>query len=107
MRRVPEVMGALAGRLANALELAGGLLGAVALQPNAVLPLLRAACQALAVDGGLDALQVKCIGAGRLNWLPRSHLLPGCRCDMALGCLQDTKYMPTTRKRSNTKYLGV
>ena len=59
-------MGALVGRLATALELAGGLLGAVALQPNSVLPLLRAACQALTVDDGLDTLQVKCIGAGLL-----------------------------------------
>lgn len=55
-------MGVLGGRLAAALELAGALLGAVALQPSAVLPLLRAAAQLLTVDG-LATLQVKCIGA--------------------------------------------
>lgn len=65
MHRAPAVLGALTGRLAAALEPAGGLLGAVSLQPNSVLPLLRAACQALTVDGGLDTLQVKCIGARR------------------------------------------
>jgi hypothetical protein len=68
LRRVPEAVGILAGRLAAGLELAAALLGAVALQPSAVLPLLRAAAQLLTVDS-LATLQVKCIGA-------RSHAPP-------------------------------
>ena len=68
------MVGVLAGRLAAALELAGALLGAVALQAGAVLPLLRTAAAVLTVDG-LGTLQVKCIGACEPAFSPSAR---GC-----------------------------
>ena len=58
---IPAGVDALAGRLTVALELLAQLLGAVQLQPNVVLPLLRTVSQILTVQD-LQMLQVKAIG---------------------------------------------
>ena len=68
-------MDALAGRLTVALELLAQLLGAVQLQPNTVLPLLRTVSQILTVQD-LQMLQVKAIGV--LLYLQHSFLHPPC-----------------------------
>ena len=61
---IPAEVDALAGRLTVALELLAQLLGAVQLQPNLVLPLLRTVSQVLTVQG-LSMLQVKAIGVAQ------------------------------------------
>lgn len=77
---IPLEVGVLAGRLTVALELLAQLLGAVQLQANIVLPLLRIVSQTLTVQG-LEMLQVKAIGGPLIQASCFSHFVSSMQSD--------------------------